>query len=284
MIKPFVNWLIVSGTAAALVSCGGDQKKEPETAPPSLQATPTEPQLTPAARATPMPTTEPSMQESTAPDTWPKARESEEEEAAASAKQAMTDEQIAAVTNTVNDAEIAQAKVAQKNSKNVKVKKFAAMMIKDHTLALQNQKKLLTKLHVTPADNTMSTQLKTETEQKTADLKELKGPDFDRAYMDAQVDEHQKVLDALDNQLIPNAKDAEYKGLLMEVREKVSAHLEMAKEIQQNLLDAQAKSTPSGKENSSGKEQSPTGKGTMPNEGPDQSQKPGPSDMSPHQH
>jgi putative membrane protein len=276
MIKPFVNWLIVGGIAVAFVNCGGDQK-EPETAPPSMEAP--EPEMTPASRATPPPVSEPAPQEA-APDTW--AGSTPEGTPPPPPIEKLSDEQVAAVMDAANESEIAQAKIAQKNAKNAKVKKFAAMMITDHTQAKQKQKKLLTKANVTPSDNMLSTQLKTESEQKVEDLKALKGADFDRAYMDAQVDAHRKVLEALDGQLIPSVQDAEYKAMLSEVRGKVASHLEQAKEIQQALLDSGASSAPIGSESSSSKGSMPNepGTGSMPND----SAKPAPSDMAPHQH
>ena len=163
----------------------------------------------------------------------------------------MSDEQIAAITDAANTAEIEQAKLAQKNAKNARVKKFAAMMITDHTQAKEKQKKLLGKLNVTPQSGTMATELETQSQQKLSELKGMKGAEFDTAYIEAQVEAHQKVLDSFDNQLIPNAKNAEFKALLGEIRPKVAAHLSEAKEIQQELTSG-ATSQPSKSGGSSG--------------------------------
>jgi len=231
MAKQAAAYLIMGSLAVMSLQCGGDQQHASQTAPlPPAEPMPAEPIMTPASRATPPP-----VEEETAP-----APETQAEPAqpASPEKQALSDEQIAAVTDVANDAEIAQAKIAQKNAKNARVKKFAAMMIKDHSAAKQKQKKVLGKLQLSPVDNSMSTQLKSDSDQKLEDLKALKGPDFDRAYMDAQVDAHQKVLDAFDNQLIPEADSEEFRALLSEIRPKIAAHLAEAKEIQQALLDA----------------------------------------------
>ena len=220
-------YLIMGSLAATCVQCASDQSREQQAAiQPVPQTIPVEPSMTPAA-GTAAPMTE------TAP---PSA--AEPQPAAAPARQPMTDEQIAAITDAANSAEIDQAKLAQKNAKNARVKKFAAMMITDHTQAKQKQKQLLGKLTVTPSSNPMSTKLDTESQQKLEELKALKGAEFDTAYIDAQVDAHQRVLDSLDNELIPDAKNAEFKALLGEIRPKVAAHLAEAKEIQQALLEA----------------------------------------------
>jgi putative membrane protein len=241
MAKQAVAYLIVGSLAVMSLHCGGDKQHASQAAPlPPPEPMPAEPSMTPASRATPPP----AVEEETAPSPETQAQPAVPE------TPALSDEQIAAVTDAANDAEIAQAKIAQKNAKNARVKKFAAMMIKDHTAAKQKQKTLLGKLQLTAVDNSMSTQLKSDSDQKLEDLKALKGPDFDRAYMDAQVDAHQKVLDAFDNQLIPEADSEEFKTLLGEIRPKIAAHLTEAKEIQQALLDA-ASGPSSGKQGES---------------------------------
>ena len=68
-----------------------------------------------------------------------------------------------------------------------------------------------------------------------AKLKKLKGSAFDKAYVDHEVAYHEQVLDAIDKVLIPNAKNAELKGLIEKVRPAIETHLEHAKHIQASL-------------------------------------------------
>jgi putative membrane protein len=229
MARHAIAYLIVGSLAASLLQCSKDKAKEPETPPaPMPQATAAEPSMMPAAGTTP-----------TATAAFPPApAESEQQQAAAAAAQSMTDEQIASVTDAANTAEIEQAKVAKKNAKNARVKKFAAMVSTDHTEAKEKQKKLLVKIAVIPTQSSMAAELESGSKQKLEEIKSLKGAEFDRAYIDGQVQVHQKLLDALDQQLIPGAKNDEFKALLGDMRAKIAAHLEEAKEIQQMLADA----------------------------------------------
>jgi len=55
----------------------------------------------------------------------------------------------------------------------------------------------------------------------------------DRIFVDAQVDEHQKVLELLNNKLIPQAQNQELKSMLEKVRTKVAGHLKMASKREQ---------------------------------------------------
>jgi putative membrane protein len=66
-------------------------------------------------------------------------------------------------------------------------------------------------------------------------LKTLNGADFDKAYIDHEVEYHQSVLDALDKTLIPGATNAELKALLEKTRPAFAAHLEHAKQVQGSL-------------------------------------------------
>jgi putative membrane protein len=148
---------------------------------------------------------------------------------------APSDAEIAATVVAANDTDIENGKLALEKSKNADVKQFANEMIAAHTQLNQQGSALLTKLGVTPADNPTSTSIKTGGESSRATLKGLSGADFDKAYINAEVDLHQAVLDQLDNTLIPSAQNAELKSLLEQARPTISAHLDHAKSLKTKL-------------------------------------------------
>ena len=149
-----------------------------------------------------------------------------------------TDAQIAAIVVAANTVDINAAKVAMKMSKNAKVRKFARDMVKDHTANNKAAVALVTKLGVTPEENDTSKSL-TDGGQKNIDnLKTLKGKEFDKAYVDNEVSYHQAVVDAVDNTLIPNAKNEELKALLTKTSPVIKEHLEHAKMIQSAMSAA----------------------------------------------
>jgi putative membrane protein len=143
----------------------------------------------------------------------------------------MTDEQIAAVTNAANTGEVDQAKEAVKKARSAKVKQFAQHMVTDHGAAFKQQNDILKKANLTASDNPTSQQLQSDGKQVMAKLQSATGADFDRQYMDAQVKQHQQVLETLDNKLIPDAKNAELKSYLQTIRGKVADHLKSAQDI-----------------------------------------------------
>ncbi len=147
----------------------------------------------------------------------------------------LSDAEIGAIMDAANGGEIEEAKVAQKNAKDAGVKSFATMMITHHTEARDKQAKLFAKASLTPSENDKSREVKATGQKNLATIQPLKGADFDRAYIDAQVKEHQTVLTMLDSQLIPNAQNADYKALLQEVRGRVEQHLKTAQDLQTKL-------------------------------------------------
>src|SRR4249920_1739596 len=94
---------------------------------------------------------------------------------AAASAQAVNDAQIASIVVTANQVDIDAGKLAASTSKNAEVKKFAQLMVTDHTGVNKQAVDLVTKLKVTPQDNETSQSLKAGGEKNVAALKALKG-------------------------------------------------------------------------------------------------------------
>jgi putative membrane protein len=149
--------------------------------------------------------------------------------------QDITDPQIAHIVVTANQVDIDAGKIAESMGHSAEVKAFGKQMVAAHTGVNEQAVALAKKLNVTAQDNPTSQSLKSGGEKNVANLKTLKGAAFDKAYIDNEVTYHQAVLDAVDKTLIPGAKNAELKALLVKVRPAFVAHLEHAKQIQSSL-------------------------------------------------
>lgn len=145
----------------------------------------------------------------------------------------LTDEQIAAITDGANSAEISQAMVARNKSKNSSVQRFAQMMIAHHGDAQKKQAKLKLKT----AESKLSQSMLEDNNKTLTSLKEKSGGEFDRAYMQAQVEGHRKVLDTINTELLPNVKNADLKAYIEEIKPKVEQHLQLAQETEQQLMN-----------------------------------------------
>jgi putative membrane protein len=125
-----------------------------------------------------------------------------------------TDPQIAHIAYTAGVIDIAAAKQALEKTSNKDVKAFAQDMVRDHEAVNKQALDLVKKLKVTPEDNDTSRTLSKNAADKRAELDKLKGAAFDKAYIDNEVAYHKAVDSALETTLIPNASNAELKGLL----------------------------------------------------------------------
>jgi putative membrane protein len=108
-------------------------------------------------------------------------------------------------------------------------------MVSDHTAVNKSAVELVTKLGVTPEESETSRALTASGEQTRARLSGLSGKEFDREYIANEVAYHKLVIDAVDKTLIPNAKNAELKAALVNVRPALVAHLRHAEQIQAEL-------------------------------------------------
>jgi putative membrane protein len=151
------------------------------------------------------------------------------------AAQSITDAQIASIVVTANQVDVDAGKLAASSTKNAEVRKFAQLMVRDHTDVNRQAVDLVTRLKVTPQDNETSRSLAAGGEKNVAALKSLKGAAFDKSYVEHEVAYHQAVLDAVDQTLVPNAKNGELKALLVKVRPAFVAHLEHAKHLAASL-------------------------------------------------
>jgi putative membrane protein len=146
-----------------------------------------------------------------------------------------SDSEIAHIVVTADTIDVNAGKLALSKSKDKEVRKFAQQMITDHSAVNKQAAELAGKLHMKPADNDTSKSLMKGADENMAKLKPLKGHEFDTEYVKHEVAYHEAVLGAIDQVLIPNAKNAELKSLIEKVRPAIQAHLDHAKMIQSKL-------------------------------------------------
>lgn len=147
----------------------------------------------------------------------------------------MTDAEIAAILDVANRGEIEQAELARQRAQGEQVRNYATAMIAGHGAATRQQSQILEQRGITPQHNAMSEQLMDQSMQTQEILRNLRGREFDRAYMDAQLQQHEELLRMLDDQLIPNAQDPQFRAFLEQLRGDVAAHLANAQRIRGEL-------------------------------------------------
>ncbi len=190
----------------------------------------------------------PSAQGTSAPVTWGGTLDSNQvgvtNQMAGSVDLAtLNDAQFAAIVQAVNAGEIQEAQVAMTRATSAEVKQFARDMASAHRGMQTKMTTLLGKQQITPSDNVVSNQLRSDTQGEVSTLQTLHGKDFDRDYIDAQVRNHNKALELLD-QMMPNVKNPELKAALTNTRPKIEAHLRDAERVQLTLQKGTASPQP----------------------------------------
>ncbi|MGV9003557.1 DUF4142 domain-containing protein [Flavobacterium sp.] len=126
-----------------------------------------------------------------------------------------SDAEIASIAVVANQNDIDFANIAMKKSKDVKVIEFAKAMIADHQSVIDMAVALVTKLNVTPKDNSVSKQYTANAKETMKMLSSKSGKAFDKAYVDNEVAYHKAVIAAVKTVLIPQAQNDELKALLV---------------------------------------------------------------------
>lgn len=147
-----------------------------------------------------------------------------------------TDDEIFGVLETINDARIEEAQLAKKWAKNQRVKKYAAMLIEDHTAANKRQKELRDRLGLRSTDSKLSDDIEGDSDQKISTMKQIdKGDPFDRSFVDVEVQSNASVLEFIDNKLMPHAQMPDLRQELSTFRANIEAHVHSAKDLQSTL-------------------------------------------------
>ena len=125
--------------------------------------------------------------------------------------------------------EVQLGQVAQQKSSNQRVKDFGAMMVKDHSAAGDELKGLASQKNVT-----LPTAVSSDHQTKIDDLNKKTGKDFDKAYIDAMVDGHDKTVKDFEK-ISSDTKDADVKAWVDKTLPTLRHHLDEAKAIQKTL-------------------------------------------------
>jgi putative membrane protein len=134
-----------------------------------------------------------------------------------------------AAASTAGLNEIGLSKLAQTKATSPEVRKFAAMMVSDHTKAGEELNTVGKKKDVKPA-----TEMDSAHKSIMQKLQGLSGADFDKAYVDAMIDDHEDAVDLFRSQA-NSGKDPEIKALAAKTLPTLEGHLKMINEIKAKI-------------------------------------------------
>ena len=152
----------------------------------------------------------------------------------------LSDGQILGILATVDSGEIEQARFAFSQANDPRVKQYAEHMIQQHTDSTKELNALASQNGLTATASNSSTALQTKGQKILEGLKSAPDASFDATYMQAQIQQHQELLDMLHAQLLPASRSDAVSAQLKSAHTMVQAHLNEARRIEP-LLDVAAR-------------------------------------------
>jgi putative membrane protein len=132
------------------------------------------------------------------------------------------DQDFAVNTANAGMTEIRAATLAEQQGTDPDVRKYAAMMIKDHTAAADSLKNIAAKKNLTlPSD------ISPDAQKDVDDLQKKTGKDFDKAYMKMMVSDHKKVIKSFEDES-KNGSDADIRAFADNTLHTLRHHLDEA--------------------------------------------------------
>ncbi|HQU86668.1 MAG TPA: DUF4142 domain-containing protein [Pyrinomonadaceae bacterium] len=126
-------------------------------------------------------------------------------------------------------AEVELGKLAASKATNAEVKKFAQMMVTDHTKANTELKDLAAKNNIV-----LPTEVNSSQKSLMDDLNKATGADFDKTYVDAMVDDHEEDVEMFEDKA-KNSTDPNVKAFAAKTLPTLKKHLETIKAIQAKM-------------------------------------------------
>jgi putative membrane protein len=150
----------------------------------------------------------------------------------------LTDGQIVKIAETMQNAELAEARVVAERAQNARVKEFAVRLQQDNQRLKQSTEALAKSQNLTPTESPVSADVRVKASQELTSVELAPAGEFDKAFIDAQVQENQQMLELLNARLIPAASEPKLKDELTQSRAVLERQGAEAKTIQRTLETA----------------------------------------------
>ena len=155
----------------------------------------------------------------------------------ATARSGWTEPSILGYATAANNGEIQFGQLGAKKATNAQVKAYAREMVNEHKAMVADTRALATKLSATP--DTAANDVRDLLNHSRDEIKDLTdkaaGKDWDKDFINKSIDDHQKVLDKLQD-AAKNTTNTDLRAALEKVTGKVQQHLTKAQDIKANAL------------------------------------------------
>lgn len=143
---------------------------------------------------------------------------------------ALDDATIVAIFDATNTADIETGALAAEKGSSAAVREYGAMLARDHEAVRKLGRDLAAKLGVTPTPPTDDASARAHAAAMKS-LRAATGTEFDRIFLQREIDFHQAVLDAIESTLLPAIQNDEVKKLVVQVAPAFEAHKARAQQL-----------------------------------------------------
>jgi putative membrane protein len=146
----------------------------------------------------------------------------------------LDDAGILAQLDVMNTAEVQENTAAMKKTSTPALRRWEQMAARDHKTNREQGRALARKLGITP-----SGAQQVDAAEKAGgdeDLSKKTGKDFDKAFIDRQIDEHQKAVDKL-NEFQNDAQNPQLKQFIQQTIPTVQKHTDQLKQVKDQIKD-----------------------------------------------
>jgi len=158
----------------------------------------------------------------------------------ASSQLSTTDQQFIKEAAQGGMAEVQMGRLAAKNAESDAVKQLGQKLVQDHSKANQELKKIASQKGVT-----LTADIGSENKSTLDHLKTLKGKEFDQAFIQHAVEDHQKDIQKF-QQAAQQLQDSDLKSFAQKTLPTLQEHLQMAKSAQSSASTGSSSSSDTG--------------------------------------
>ena len=148
----------------------------------------------------------------------------------------MSSGEILYVIEAINQGEAEQAELALQHSQNSQVDEVARLILEDHAASSRELDELAQAMDADAESTTVSEGMKFQFKASLEDMAGLTGYEFNKTYLQKQVELHGVALDVVQTQLLPNSDEQEVIDFLEDYRDMLEMHREHAQESLREVL------------------------------------------------
>ena len=148
---------------------------------------------------------------------------------------ASTPAAILSQMNVANTTEIQLARMATKKASSPAVKQLAQKLAAEHTKNRQEVMALAKKMNVSLTPQSGGSVSPADSAAVPSDLRTTSGAQFDKAFVEQQIGDHESNIQKIQSQMLPSVQDAQLKTYLQKTVSDMKGHLSSLQQTQKKL-------------------------------------------------